>query len=116
LVFLATTPFAFQLQDTDARDAPQRRLSELAKARELAYLDLLTPLARHVQERRLGVDDYFIDASRLSVLGNAAAAEIAAEFLRSAALAAVARSGLQRIAREWSAPRRRALRPTDRSR
>lgn len=85
-VVLVVFPFTFQFKDVDARSAPQRRITQFARHREIPTLDLLPALAERLKEEQMTPADYFLDGDHLTPLGAERVAEIISEFIQQEGL------------------------------
>ncbi|HEU4928219.1 MAG TPA: GDSL-type esterase/lipase family protein [Candidatus Krumholzibacteria bacterium] len=77
-VLVVAFPFAVQLSDPEGLAAPQRVLSNYARARNIPSIDLLPELVSHMQTSGRRAQDLFIDHDHLSVEGHRVVAGILA--------------------------------------
>jgi lysophospholipase L1-like esterase len=74
-------PVTFQFRDPSLLSSPQRVLKSFCDDHDIACLDLLPPLSRHIHEHDLKPQDLFIDLDHPSEKGNEVVAGFVVDFL-----------------------------------
>jgi lysophospholipase L1-like esterase len=82
-VVVVVFPSLFQFDAPATLSAPQARVSSFCTTNSIPCLDLLPPLAGHLQKGRKQPDDLFLDRNHPSAEGNRVVGEMLAAFLRS---------------------------------
>jgi lysophospholipase L1-like esterase len=78
-VLVVVFPYAVQLSDPVGLSAPQRVITEYARAHRFAVLDLLPELLFYARDRGRAPSSFFLDHDHLSAEGHRAVAEILAD-------------------------------------
>jgi hypothetical protein len=97
-LLLIAFPITNQFDDPVKYDFPHQILADFAARENVAFLDLLPPLAKAMKQEGAGTKDYFLDVMHFTVRGNHAVAQIISDFM-------LERSLLPGIAVEQSAKR-----------
>jgi lysophospholipase L1-like esterase len=80
-LLLIAFPITFQFEDADKYDAPHQILAEFAARENIAFLDLLPPLAQAMKQEGATPRDYYLDNMHFSVRGNHEVARIISDFM-----------------------------------